>query len=236
MICLDTHCITTHLNYDQGELDYALSQASRTQGTIPATADMQSQLALMAKATRPLSRAEMPHLFDIILRIIFHLFLLALSILSLIALWSLTSRASFAVYLTWTLAFYVLLLFCAWYGRPRQSILAVLISRLRAPPLPAPQPTPSPLPLSAVDQYPFPTDARGPYVHHQPPYRAAGTDDISITHWGPRSVENDEDEDDVDEDTRQQRIEEEMGRRDVSIITVPRKKLWITNPESGVSS
>jgi hypothetical protein len=27
-----------------------------------------------------------------------------------------------------------------------------------------------------------------------------------------------------------------MARREVSIITVPRKKLWITNPESGNSS
>jgi len=44
---------------------------------------------------------------------------------------------------------------------------------------------------------------------------------------------DDDDEDDADEDTMQQRIEDEMARRDVSIITVPRKKLWITNPESG---
>jgi len=134
------------------------------------------------------------------------------------------------------LAFYVLLCLCAWYGRPRQSILTVVISRLRAPPSLPSQPTPSPLPLSAIDQYPLPTDGRGPYVHHHPPYRRAGTDEDSTTRGGPRSAENNDDEDDADEDIRQQRIEDEMARREVSIITVPRKKLWITNPESGNSS
>jgi hypothetical protein len=124
------HCTIIDHIHIQGELDYALSHASRTQGTSPATADLQSQSALMAKATEPLplSPAEMPHLFDIILHIIFHLFLLALCVLSLVALWSLTSRGSFAVFLMWTLAFYVSLFLCAWYGRPRQSILTVFIS------------------------------------------------------------------------------------------------------------
>jgi len=181
-------------------------------------------------------QAEMPHAFDAFLRILFHLLLLALSILSLVALWSLTSRAGFAIFLIWMLALYVLLFLCAWYGRPRQSILTVVFSRLRAPPSLPPQPTPSSLPLSAIDQYPFPTDARGPYVHHHPPYRRAGTDEVSTTHGGARSAENHDDEDDADEDIRQQRIEDEMARREVSIITVPRKKLWITNPESGNSS
>jgi len=186
----------------------------------------------MMKATEPLSQAEMPHSFAIVLRILFHIFFLALSILSLVALWSLGSRAGFAVFLMWTLAFYVLLLVCAWYGRPRQSILTVIFSRLRASPPRAPQPTPSPLPLSPMDQYPFPIDARGPYVHHQPPFRVAGTDEMSTLHGALRSAENgDEDEEDIHEDIRQQRIEDEMARREVSIITVPRKKLWITNPE-----
>ena len=219
----------------QGELDYALSQNSRTQGTTPATVDMQSQLALMTTVADPLSQAEMPHLFDAILGIVSHLALLALCVLSLVALWFLTSRVGFAVFLIWTLAFYIILSLCAWYGRPSKSILTVLISRLHASPSPAPpRPTPSPLPLS-IDQYSFPTDARGPYVHHQPPFRVAGTDEISTSHGVLRSPEDDDDEDDADEDVRQQRIEDEMARRDVSIITVPRKKLWITNPESGDS-
>lgn len=51
-----------------------------------------------------------------------------------------------------------------------------------------------------------------------------------MTPMGPRSVETDDDDDDIDEDTRQRQIEEEMGRREVSIVTVPRRRLWITNP------
>lgn len=167
------------------------------------------------------------------LRVVSHILILALSVFCFVALWSPTSRVGFVVFLIWTLTFYVLLLLCAWYGRPRQSILSMFIFRLCASPSPAPRPTPSSLPLSITEQYPFPTDTRGPYVHHQPPFRAVGTDEASTAHGVIRSAENGDDgDDDTDEDIRQRRIEDEMARRDVSIITVPRKKLRITNPES----
>lgn len=67
-------------------------------------------------------------------------------------------------------------------------------------------------PISAgVDQIPFPTDSRSPYVH-QPPYRAAlGHDDLFNSLGGPRSVETDDYDEDEDEDTRQRRIEEEVS-------------------------
>lgn len=68
----------------------------------------------------------------------------------------------------------------------------------------------------------------GPYLH-QPPYRTAATDEYSHSHAGPRSLEADDD-DDVDEVTRQRMIEEEMDRREVSIVTVPKRRLWVTNP------
>jgi len=41
---------------------------------------------------------------------------------------------------------------------------------------------------------------------------------------------DDDPDDDEDEETRQRRIEGEMNRRDVSIVTVPKRKLWIANP------
>ena len=40
----------------------------------------------------------------------------------------------------------------------------------------------------------------------------------------------DDDEDDIDDDTRQRMIEDEMSRRDVSIITMPKRKLTVANP------
>lgn len=174
------------------------------------------------------SLPELPRAHNIFLRIIFHISLLAICALTLFALWS--HKTGFAVFLVWTLAFYVLLFVCAWYGRSRQSTLTVIISRLRARPSHATESHP---PISTIDQYPLQPDPRGPYVHHQPPYRALGADDVSTSQGDPRSVENEDDEeDDDDEDARQRRIEDEMARREVSIITVPRRKLWITNPES----
>lgn len=198
----------------------------------PATTDIRSSLVLMTPPTDSFPRAEWPRNFDIFLRIFLHLSLLAICVLSLAALWS--HKTGFAVFLAWMMAFYVLLFVFAWHGRSRQSILTVIITRLRANPPNASEPSPG-LPLSAADQYPLQTDTRGPYVHHQPPYRAIAIDDLSTTQGDPRSTENDDD-DEEDEDARQRRIEDEMARREVSIITVPRRKLWITNPEDSGSS
>lgn len=67
------------------------------------------------------------------------------------------------------------------------------------------------------------TELNGPYIH-QPSHRTLPSDRQA------RSAEDDDD--DEDEDTRQRRMEREMERREVSIVTVPKRKLWITNPES----
>ena len=50
-----------------------------------------------------------------------------------------------------------------------------------------------------------------------------------MSYAGLRS-ETEEIDSDEDEDTRQRRIEDEMARRDVSIVTVPKRKLWVANP------
>lgn len=176
--------------------------------------------------------AEMPQYFDIALHTFFHLVLLAICAFSLVALWSLKSRASFVVFLVWTCLFYGFIVLSAWHGRPRQSLLTVVIFRLFHP-LPLDQPSGASLAptVQNLDQYPFPPQPHSPYVH-QPPFRASGADDVSTIPGSPRSVETEDEDDDDDDDVRQQRMEEEMARRDVSIVTVPRRKLWITNPES----
>lgn len=218
----------------QGELDYALSQISRArEPPTPAIHDVQSTLGLMPLQPEPTLSPKMPPWLDGVLHTVLQMLILAICILCLIALWSLKTRAGFVIFIIWTAIFYAALFVCSWYGRPHQSILTVIIYRLLvspvAPPAPA-QPTPSPRPLSSpgLDQYPFPTG--GPYIHHQPPFHTTGTDDVS-TSYGARSAEGEDDDDDEDDDTRQQRIEDEMARRDVSIVTVPRRKLWIANPE-----
>jgi len=75
-------------------------------------------------------------------------------------------------------------------------------------------------------------DSQSPYTFHQPAYRRAVSsieeDDImsSTSHGGPRS----EGEEDVEDEESQRRIEQEMERREVSIVTVPKRRLWIANP------
>jgi len=181
----------------------------------------------------PRHAAELPSPLELCVRSFFHTIVFGLCILSLVALWHRAPIPLFVVFLLWTVLFYVALFFLAWRGRPAKSLLTTLIVCVRAesPHAVIPPGTPGsrPLSMAGTEQYLFSTDTRGPYLHH-PPYRAAVHDDLSMTPMGPRSVETDDDDDDIDEDTRQRQIEEEMGRREVSIVTVPRRRLWITNP------
>ncbi|KAG7096979.1 hypothetical protein E1B28_004375 [Marasmius oreades] len=222
-----------------GELDYAISQAIRVQEypPTPATTDV-----LVASA--PGNDYQQPPIFpsplEIITRIFLQLSLCGLCVITLIALWSVpSSKVFFALFLAWTLLSYSLFISLAWRGLPPISILSVLVARLRGKttsPPPSVSPTPeqyqfstanTPTPLATSPGYPFPVSGSGPYIHHNPPHRTAGPEDFSYV--SPRSVE-DYDDADEDEDTRQQRIEGEMGRREVSIVTVPKRKLWIANP------
>ncbi|OBZ70174.1 hypothetical protein A0H81_09875 [Grifola frondosa] len=214
-----------------GELDLALNQLHRPQdpGTPGTTAmDMMSTSGLMPAPTD--SSIQMPQPFEGFIHVLFHAFLLALSILCLVALWTRGPRAAFGVFLAWTVLFYIGIVVLSWQGHPRISILSVLCSRLRADPLHHSRVpnggTPGPSrPLSAVgsEGVPFPG---GPYQHHQPPFRAAADHEYPAS----LSQEPDADDEEEDEDARQRRIEEEMSRRDVSIVTVPRRRLFLTNP------
>lgn len=160
-----------------------------------------------------------------------HVLVLGLCILSLVALWYSAPVSLFAIFLLWTVLFYITLFVFAWQGRPTRSLLTALITYLRAkaghttPAIPPGTPGSRPLSMAGTEQFLF--DSRGPYLHH-PPYRTAVHDDPMMTPLGPRS--EDTDDDDIDEDTRQRQIEEEMGRREVSIVTVPKRRLWVANP------
>lgn len=179
----------------------------------------------------------LPSPFEGFIHVLFHALLLALTALSLAALFQRGPIAAFAVFLAWTLAFYGLLIGLSWNGRPRKSILSVIFSRLRAEPArfsPVPRagsPAGSrPLSMNESVAVPFPSDGRGPYHHHQPPYRAASA---GLDHDYPMSTTLGHevyDDDEEDEDTRQRRIEEELSRRDVSIVTVPKRRLYLLNP------
>jgi len=151
-------------------------------------------------------------------------------VVTLHALWTNASRVFFILFLIWTIAFYVLIFILAWNYRPSVSTLSTVFYRLRHPPLahPGSENPSTPLPTSSPTPRLASFQNSGPYIH-QPPYRAATTDEYSGSHFGPRSVEADDD-DEIDEVTRQRIIEEEMDRREVSIVTVPKRRLWVANP------
>ncbi|KLO10239.1 hypothetical protein SCHPADRAFT_856821 [Schizopora paradoxa] len=229
-----------------GELDYALSQLNQQGRSVPTplgfeTASVNPLVPPTPTPGPPVIRPQLPSRLHSFTHIILHAFILGICIVTLVALWERAPKATFVVFLLWTLAFYATILSLSWRGRPRRSILSVLLFSLRephhhnyAPPatpsnanagLPPTPPSSRPLSTFMNDQYTFPSDSRGgPYIH-QPLFRTA----LSTHEDDPLSSEGHED-DDEDENARQRRIEQEMDRRDVSIVTVPKRKLWITNP------
>lgn len=177
-----------------------------------------------------------PSPLEAVFHIIFHTLLLALCALCLAQLRQRGPVAAFVAFLVWTVGFYIALVIFAWQGRPKKSILAVTFSRLRARPHPHRTNPPSQLdsrPISSATlepSIPFTPDARGPYLH-SPPFRTAQEDEYYDMSTSRQHEDGEDDpDDDEDEETRQRRIEGEMNRRDVSIVTVPKRKLWIANP------
>ena len=168
------------------------------------------------------------------LRALMHILILALCTLSLVELWNRASKGIFAAFLIWTVVFYVILVVLSWNGRPRYSTLtAVLFSirgarRLTSGPIGTPSAS-RPISMAGTDQFPFPQEVRSPYLH-QPLFHAAPEDDLTSASYAGLRSEPEELESDEDEETRQRRIEDEIGRRDVSIVTVPKRKLWVVNP------
>ena len=201
--------------------------------------EITSTNGLMLGQQRPVDHPVLPPFFEGFIHVLFHALLLALTLFSLVALWQRALKAAFGVFLAWTVAFYAILITLAWNGRPKESVLSVIFSRLRAEPATfsavprAGSPAGSrPLSMNESVAVPFPSElgGRGPYQHHQPPYRAAGADhDYRSTSHGHFSPDVDDD-DEEDEETRQRRIEEELSRRDVSIVTVPKRRLYLLNP------
>jgi hypothetical protein len=208
----------------QGDIDYLNSQYRRAAPSTPGTLVMDAKDSMPMPDSSITAPPIMPSTLDAFTHILLHAFLLALCILSLIALWNHASVATFAVFIAWTVCFYFVILVLAWQGIPSRSILTVIINRLRDPPVPQPSVISPPTAYAE-------SAMNGPY-QHQPSYRLAQDSEYptSVSHGGI-TVEDDDD-DDVDEETRQRRIEEEINRRDVNIVTVPKRRLFLMNPES----
>ncbi|KAG6817395.1 hypothetical protein H0H87_009039 [Tephrocybe sp. NHM501043] len=204
-----------------GELDYTLTQVRREQLSTPATTDA---LVAAAASLPPQHQLEYPSGPVMVIHLVVQAAFLGISILTLVYLWSRAPKAAFAIFLAWIIIFYATMIIFASHLRPNRSILSALCSRLRSSPPQNPTATQI-TPPAASSEAPS-----GPYVHRPSHRLTTPADEASLSQGGPRSARTDELEDDADDDTRQQIIEEEMGRRDVSIITIPKRKLWIANP------
>jgi hypothetical protein len=203
---------------------------TRPRASTPATTTHLSAQALSDPPTAKLQRPVIPAKEEIAIRILTHVLILGLCILSLVELWKRASRGLFVAFLIWTVSFYIILVILSWNGRPRYSTLTVLLCNIRGTgqSTSAPIGTPNasrPISMAGTDQFQEP---RNPYLH-QPSFYPAAEDDLqSGSYAGLRSEPEEESED--DDDARQRRIEDEIGRRDVSIVTVPKRKLWVVNP------
>lgn len=206
-----------------GDLDYALTQLNRARAATPASMNP------LITPSRP--QPVLPSKFLSFLHLFIHAAILGLCVVVLVALWQRAPLAAFIVFLLWVSAFYCIIFFLAWRGTPRSSILAVLLTTLRYHNEHSQDAVThsgsSSRPLSTHDPITFSSESRSPYIH-QPTFRrplSTHEDELISSNGHARS-----DDDDEDEETTQRRIEQEMDRRDVSIVTVPKRRLWIANP------
>jgi hypothetical protein len=226
--------LTDVVGCSQGDLDYALMQLNnRVHSSTPATTTHLSGQALSDPPSAKVQEPVVPRKEETVLHVLMHVLILALCILSLVELRHRASLGLFAAFLAWTVAFYAILVILSWNGHPRYSTLTVLLGRIRGNSRSAdPGGTPSasrPISTVGTDQFPFPQESRSPYFH-QPSFHPAPEDDLHSASYAGLRSEIEEIDSDEDEETRQRRIEDEIARRDVSIVTVPKRKLWVVNP------
>ncbi|KDQ20516.1 hypothetical protein BOTBODRAFT_124153 [Botryobasidium botryosum FD-172 SS1] len=222
--------------HTMSEIDYALSHMTPTPGftdtgspmpLIPPGTDLASTSTVSSPA--PTS----PDTLQGIANLVTHAFIIFACVFCLITLFASGPLVAFIIFLIWTVAFYFSLVLMAWFHIPGVSYLSLFIARLRGE-THVPMPT-EPADLHATSSSvptPLTQSYFSPYIH-QPPYRRVdgmSRDDserASRLSRNPRStVVSDDDEDD---DDRQREMEIEMARRDVSVITVPKRRLVIAN-------
>ncbi|KIO30207.1 hypothetical protein M407DRAFT_5731 [Tulasnella calospora MUT 4182] len=210
-----------------GQLDYQLSQNGRSVPTFPPAPSSAHE---MSPTTPPVPALTPPRLpsrtsqmwFNVALQVV----VLWASVFWLVTFAIMGSIPGLALVAVVTIAYYVMLVTLAWLNRPQHSILVVVISRLRGDPADASTPAAS----SELPSTPLPPISPPPHPYlNSPPWRVTQShaDDDLLSR--ARSMDSEAPEDDEDDDERQARIEEEMARRDVSIFTVPKRRLVVRN-------
>ncbi|KAG8916295.1 hypothetical protein FRC01_003245 [Tulasnella sp. 417] len=211
-----------------GQLDYQLGQNGRSVPTFPPAPSSAHE---MSPTTPPVPALTPPRLpsrasqmwFNIALQVV----VLWASVFWLVTFAIMGSIPGVVVVAVVAIAYYAALFMLAWHNRPQQSILVVVISRLRGDPTDTSPPAGS----SELPSTPLPPISPPPHPYlNSPPWRVTQShaDDDLLSR--ARSMDSEGAEhDDEDDDERQARIEEEMARRDVSIFTVPKRRLVVRN-------
>ncbi|KAH6914922.1 hypothetical protein BKA70DRAFT_1257438 [Coprinopsis sp. MPI-PUGE-AT-0042] len=207
-----------------GELDYALSVAHNAQRAGVHTPDPSS--AHSTPKLNTIDNTRKPSLLHWSIYISTQVGLLGLNVVTLVALWFYAPKSAFYVYLVWVLVIYTCLAFIPRRFRTEDYIFARLVNPKMPPPSVDADAPPS-HPLNPTDSVRGSIAPSGPYLHPPPFLRTIPAHTGDLRHTEP---EQDEEDEDIDEDTRQRMIEEEMDRREVSIVTVPKRKLWVANP------
>lgn len=209
-----------------GQLDYQLNQASSQLLEVPHP--NRSSAHEMSPTTPPVPARTPPGL-PRRTAVLYSNIGLQVVILWALVFWIVTfailpSTLGLALVAAAAALYYIGLVALAWTGYPRRSVLVVAVSRLRGDPTDAALANAPPSTPGGFS--PVPTTSPGrPYIH-SPLWRPAREDDVGS---GARSMESEAEDDDEDDAARQARIEEEMARRDVSIFTVPKRRLVVRN-------
>lgn len=209
-----------------GQLDFQLSQNGRSPPTFPPPPSSAHEMSPTTPQVPALTPPRLPSRpaqlwFNVALQVI---------ILWAVVFWLVTfaimgSMPRLIVSALMAVVYYVMLVILAWLNRPQHSILVVVIGRLRGDPADL-----APVPPSEAPSTPIPPISSPPHPYlTSPRWRATqshASDDLLSR---ARSMDSEVPDDDEDDDERQARIEEEMARRDVSIFTVPKRRLVVRN-------
>ncbi|KAJ7507791.1 hypothetical protein B0H11DRAFT_1793448 [Mycena galericulata] len=217
-----THISQNTGSHSLGDLDWlngrrsltAVGEMERSQDQTTTIVQPPSTPGTLLEPPVETARSDMPPSSFVLFRLFFHASLLGLCVFCLVALWFKAPRSTFGVFFSWTATFYTILITAGWRGKPDRSTLSLLVGRLRTEPqVTAPRPSVSDT-LPETDE-----NATFPYIHHRPAYRRALLTDPT----GLQGTDTEEEDDD--------RAEDEMRRRDISIVTsYPKRALRITNP------
>lgn len=205
-------------------MDYALSVAHNAQRAAVNTPDPSS--AHSSPKLNTIDSTRKPGLLHLSIYVSAQVGLLGLNVVTLVALWSHAPKAAFYVYLVWVVVVYISLIFISRRFKAEDYIFANLVNPEIPPPSVDIDAPPSHLP-NPTDSLRGTVVPSGPYLHPPPFLRTVPADTGDPKHVEP---EGDDEDDDLDEDARQRMIEEEMDRREVSIVTVPKRKLLVANP------